>query len=329
MAYDRVELDLKDNSESEQIRTRKIFEDLKAKAERGEKLTEHESDFFCQGVKLSLLDDGNIDDYNCCSNYKFKTTYLVYFRDLLGNGIYEKVKGTSLYNPDYNEINKDIEYLKRVEADWLSTINITNHSDELLKQISKETREELKNLEKTKGRLLFKRDKLNYVKNKRSIILQSKYIYCTALEIFEMFDKKEFLLNLNGKEIEINEYSIIHILSRHFAQTTKPLNKKSFHIEDIEPRYLNKQLKNIFQDIDVAKLLNGKSINKIAFQYKNIDYLIWINEQTKQIKGKGNVQFNRLETFYPVEEQADIKDLKENYSLETIKEDLKVYVSKN
>jgi hypothetical protein len=136
MAYDRDVLDLKDNSDAEQIRTRKIFEDLKEKAKRDEKLTEHESDFFCQGVKLSLLDDGKIEDYNCCSNFKFKTTYLVYFRNLIGTGVYEKVKGTSLYNPDYNEITKDIEYLKRVESEWLSTINITNHSDELLKQIT-------------------------------------------------------------------------------------------------------------------------------------------------------------------------------------------------
>jgi hypothetical protein len=144
-----------------------------------------------------------------------------------------------------------------------------------------------------------------------------------------MFDKKEFLISLNGKVIEINEFSIIHILSRHFAQTTKPLNQKSFHIEDIVPRYLNKQLKNIFDDIDSSNSLNDKAINKIAFQYKNIDYMIWINERTKQIPGKGNIQFNRLETFYPVVDKADIEDLKENYTLEIINEELKVYVNKN
>lgn len=248
---------------------------------------------------------------------------------MVGTGVYEKIKGTSLYNPDHKEITKDIEYLKQVESDWLSTIRIANHSDELLKQISKETREELKNLEKSKGLLLFNRDKLNYIQNKRAIILQSKYIYCTALEIFEMFDRKDFLLSLNGKVIEINEFSIIHILSRHFAQTTKPLNKKSFHIEDIEPRYLNKQLKNIFDDIDSSNLLNGKPLNKIAFQYKNIDYMIWINERTKQILGQGNTKFNRLETFYPVVDKVDIEDLKENYTLEIINEELKVYVRKN
>ena len=144
-----------------------------------------------------------------------------------------------------------------------------------------------------------------------------------------MFDKKEFIINLNGNEIEINEYSIIHILNRHFAQTTKPLTKKSFHIEDIEPRYLNKQLKSIFDDIDNSKLLVDKPINKVAFRYKNIDYQIWINERTKSLKGLGNVKYNRLETFYPVKEQGDIDDLNENYKFEHVNVDLQVYVKKN
>ena len=274
MAYKREELDLKDDSPEEQQRTREIFEKLKEKAIKGEKLSEHEKDFFCLGVKLSQLDDGRMEDYDCCANYKFKIIYLAYFHDLSGLGTYQKVKGTALYSPERQEIENDIAYLTRVESEWRKIVITTNHSSELLQQISKETRQDLSELEKTKGKLLFRRDRIRHIIDRRKIILQSKYIYCMALQIFEMFDEKEFILNINEEEIEINEFSIIHILNRHFAQTTKPDPTKSFHIEDFEPKYLNKQLKDIFEDIDKSELLKGKTTNKIAFRYNNVDYII-------------------------------------------------------
>lgn len=328
MSYKREELLLKDDSQEEQVRTRLIFEDLKKKAQNGEEMSEHEKDFFCQGVKLSRLDDGRIEHYDCCSNFKFKITYLAYFHDLSGHSSYQKVQGTKLYNPERNEISNDIAYLARVEASWRNTINITNHKSELLQQISKEARQDLNALEKAKGKLIFRRDRERFQLDRRKIILQSKYIYCMALQIFEMFEPDDFILNLNGEEIEINEYSVIHIIGRHFAQTTKPNPEKSFHIEDFAPKYLNKQLKNILNEIDESGALAGESINKVAFQYKNIDYIIWINERTKQVKGKGNVSYYRLETFYPVEDANEISDLKTSYSLEMVNEELSVYVKK-
>jgi len=328
MTYKREELTLKDDSLEEQIRTRDIFENLKDRVTKGEKLSEHEKDFFCQGVKLSHFDDGKIEDYDCCSNYKFKITYLAYVHDLLGFSSYQKVKDTSLYHPDRKEIDKDINYLQKVASDWQKVINTSNHNDELLQQVSKETRVDLEAIEKSKGRLLFSRDKLKYILDKRATLLQSKYIYCMALQIFEMFDKKEFILNLNGEEIEITEFSIIHILNRHFAKITKPNSAKSFHIEDFDPKYLNKQLKFIFDEIDNSGFLQGKMINKIAFRYEGVDYLIWVNKRKKQVKGKGNIEFNRLETFYPVVELKDINDLNSNYELKGIKENLSIYVKK-
>lgn len=328
MTYNREELDFKDGSAEEQERTRKIFEDLKSKTNSGRKLSEYEKDFFCQGVNLSNSNDGKIGDYICCDNYKFKITYLTYFHDLSGFGTYEKVKDTSLYHPEQNEVNKDIEYLKKVATDWYFTISKTNHSEELIRQISIESRKNLTLIEKSKGKLLFRRDKEKFILDKRAALLQSKFIYCVALLIFEMFDREEFILSLNGKEIEINEFSITHILSRHFAQITKPNSKKSFHVGDFTPRYLNKQLKEVFQDIDDSGLLRGKTIDKIAFKYKNIDYVIYINERTKQVKGEGNVSFNRLETCFPVTHQDEKAELNNNFNLEPINDDLSIYVKK-
>ena len=328
MAYNIEDLDLKNDSEEEQIRTRKIFEDLKVKAQKGEELTEHEKDFFCQGVKLSQLDDGKIEDYNCCGNFKFKHTYLSYFHDLTGYGSYQKVRGTELYTPQRPEIENDLKFLESDVSQWNATISKTNHSDDLLQQISKETRNDLKTIEKNKGRLLFRRDKAKYMLNKRATLLQSKYIYCMALQIFEMFDKQEFIIQLNGFNIEINEFSIIHIVNRHYSEITKSNPTKSFHNEDFEPRYLNKQLGVIFNQIDESGIYQGQSINKIAFKYKNVDYQIWINERDKQIKGKGNVKYNRLETFYPITDTSELSKLNSDFALTKINDDLSVYIKK-
>ena len=82
---------MKNDSEEEQIRTREIFKNIKERCKKREPVTEHEKDFFGLGVKLSLKDDGKIEDYPCCDNYKFKMIYLSYYHDLSGNGEYEKL----------------------------------------------------------------------------------------------------------------------------------------------------------------------------------------------------------------------------------------------
>ncbi|AUC15427.1 hypothetical protein BTO06_09870 [Tenacibaculum sp. SZ-18] len=328
MPYKIEELDFKRDVKGEQVRTRKIFENLKEKAINNIKLTEHEKDFFCLGVKLSQLEDGFVKDYDCCENFRFKSLYLTYFKDLTGKSTYEKVRGTYLYNPSVFEIKKDLKFLDLIKEKWYKTINITKHREKLLSEISKEVRNDLKELEKKKGKLFFRRDKEKYTLNKKKILLQSKYIYCISLQIFELFDNKEFIITLNKTKIEINEFSIIHILNRHFAEITKVNTTKTFHNEDFEPKLLSKKLKDIFNEIDNSGIYAGESINKISFQYNGTDYQIWVNKRIKQIKGKGNVEFNRLETFYPLKDQQELTKLSTNYDLHKINDDLYVYKKK-
>ena len=73
------ELQLKNDSVEELNRTREIFDVLKEKAIKGEPLSEHEKEFFCLLLKLSLLNDGNWDTYSCCDNYKFQFLYFLAF----------------------------------------------------------------------------------------------------------------------------------------------------------------------------------------------------------------------------------------------------------
>ena len=61
------------------------------------------------------MDDGEIEDYECCQNYNFKTLYLPYFRDLLGKGDYEKLKGTKRVIIENNEVKISVSKRNNIE----------------------------------------------------------------------------------------------------------------------------------------------------------------------------------------------------------------------
>lgn len=327
--YKIEELDPRNDSEEEQIRTRHIFEDIKARAINGDEISEHEKDFFSLGVKLSLKKDGKLEDYECCDNYRFKTLYLTYFHDLSGQGSYQKVGKGRVYLASLREVLDDINYLSRVAYKWNKIIENERHTNELLRQISQETREELKKISKHKRPLLFRKEKEEYTIRRREILLHSKFIYCTALMILEMFEKDDFILRLNDHEIEINEYSIIHILNRHFAQIVKKDFTKSYHIKDVVPKYFNKTLKDIFIRIEQSGLYKGQSIENINFQYKGKNYAVWTHKRYKQRQGVGNVEYYRLETFYPIENTKVLDLLNNEYEIKNVDAELSVYIKKS
>lgn len=332
MVFQIDELELKNDSEEEQIRTRKNFEVLKAKAIKKEFLTEHEKAFFCLAVEFSHLSDGTLEHYVCCDNYKFKSLYLAYFSDLTGGSVYYKPKGVGIYKVTPNEAQTDLLYLYSKSDEWKLTIQKTNHSEQILQQISKETRDELKNLsnlpEVINGDC--QKDSPAYIFKERAILLQSKYLYCIALEIFETLKPTDLILEINATQIEFNEYSLFHILNRHYAQITKQYDtRKTFHNEDFKPRILCAQLKKILRDIDDSKLLLGCSIDVIGFQQNGTDYLIWTSKKAKSVKRKGNVNYRRIDTFYPVLDQTEKDKLRTTCNLHKINNVLSVYVPKH
>jgi len=319
--FEIEDLDFKDNSDDEQIRTRKIFEDIRERAINGDKISEHEKEFFCLGVKASIKNDGKLEDYPCCENYIFKSLYLCYFRDLTGQATYYKWKYEKSENEircldyvvDDKEKNEDLDRLFAITSEWKEIICKPNHSDKLLQEISTETRKELKLLGTEKK------------SRKVSILLQSKYIYCTALLILEEF-KNDLSFVLNNQTIEIDEYSIVHILNRHFSNIVKQNPNKSYHTRDFQPKYLTKQIKNIIELIDSSGHYKKDSIKNIYFGFREKDYAIWTKEATKQERGKGNIKYNRLETFYPIEDKTELEKIRQEFTPIKINSEIYVYI---
>ena len=330
MAYAIDELRVRNGSPQEQERTRKIFEDLKQKAVSGEELTEHEKEFFCLGVKLSLIpEDGKVEDYACCENYTFKFLYLIYFHDLTGGSKYQKpVKGVRQEVPQ-QEVQADLKYLIAKADEWDAVIQIGNHNEELLKVASKEARDDLKKLDQQPE---FKNDpyakgKFRYRYSRWSHLLQSRNTYHMAQEIYETMNNQPIELILGNETIEVNEYSLIHILSRHYAQITKKYNTgKSFHTEDFKHRLLGVKLKELCDEINNFPLVANLDVHRIIFQYKGRTYELYSNMRQKQVRGVGNVSYRRLESFSPLEEEAKLKDLEDNFTEHQLNPELSIYI---
>lgn len=328
MTFKIEELEINGNSHSndEQIRTRKIFEVLKEKAIAREYLSEYEKEFFYMGVKYSLLEDGNIEDYECCDNPKFKFLYLVYARNING---FKKSKITKpIRNFEYQvkrkEIKEDLYYLNTKANEWRNIIRTNMHSDEFLHQTAKEAREEIKELKKLPK---YKNNiqgiyTPNFIAKEKAIILHTKWLYCVGLEIFESLNPKDFVSEINGIKIVFNEFSLIHILNRHFAKILKQFNtKKSFHKEIFIPRILSSQIKEILTIIDESKLLIDKEINLIAFKIYECDYMIYTSEKIKD-----NLIYRRLNTFFPVDDISEKNKLITEYELKRVNDRISVYV---
>ena len=327
--YDNDELDFKDFSREHQNRTRKIFEDLKEKAKKNEELLEREKNFFCLCLKLSdYQNEGNPEDFTACDNFLFKSLYLTYFASALKANIFYKPYKGKLYEVPHNEKLKDFKYLQKVVDLWKKEIEKTNHTEQTLQILASETRNELKEHKKKSGKLLFRRQKEDYYFQKDKLILHSKFIYLLVKELFEDSQKQSINFNFLSKNIEIDSYSIIHIVNRHYSKIIKNNAQKSYHIEDFYPDKLHLKLEDILTRIDKTNLLSQNDIEKIAFTFNGKPYQIWIKQRTKQEKGKGNILFYRLESFYPIEDTNELNKINYDYTLIKIDNEIGIYIKK-
>ncbi|MBO6517411.1 MAG: hypothetical protein JJ975_12760 [Bacteroidia bacterium] len=305
--YSEKDLELIDDSESEQLRTRKIFEDLVNLSKSELNMLEREKSFIYFGYKNSRIDEDLSDHIPECDNPKFKELYLTYFQALSGGRRYFKARRGEVVEVSQSEVNRDLTYLSEKSEHWERKILDTRHSEKLLKYIAQEGRKKLKDYEgwcqpRRENWTLGYRE---YLLGRRRIVLQNKYIYHIGQEIFESLGVSEVVLNLGDSQIIYNAFSLVHILTRHFAKITNPFDDgKSYHSMTFHPRFLHRDLQQIFDQIPIENVPSDPS--QIPFRYNGINYIIWTKYVTEGIKGQGNVKYLRLQTFYPIEQEPDI-----------------------
>lgn len=325
--YSVEELEFKNDSQEEQERTRKIFEDLKKRALNGEILLEREKEFLCLSIKLSYLqEDGEPEDFVFCKDFIFHELYLTYFHNNL-SGPFFKAKRGQIVSVEIEEQGKDFKTLQRISDNWEKQLQITNHPDQILQELAAETRIDLKKLEKKYPNWVrkIKRNQDNYRLKKDKLILQSKFIYHLVKSVMENYNPEDFEILFSGEIIEFTSYSLIHIVSRHYAEPIKDDSQKTYHYKNFLPKELHLNLKDILTKIGNKNIFDIKKTDNIIIEYDGVIYHLWVQKRFKQVKEKGNVQINRIQSFYPIYDAEQKQNLNDNYNKILIEKNLYVY----
>jgi len=331
LSYTRKQLDAAWSHEdkTENGPSRKIFIELLGKSKKKESLSYAEAEYLCNGLTFTKKVDGKPSDFQVCDDYLFRHLYLRYVFDL--NGV-TSIKKNRTEDTPVSEKRLEVEKLEKLSQQWEIVVLQSNHPNQALNYLAKETRSDIKDLESQPefNDYGFLRRCNHFDFRKKRIVLHSRFIYCKYQEIMSELDESDKCFVLNGSEIEFNEYSFIHILSRHYAEIIKQTpNNKTYHIPDFSPDEIVLQLKGIFGEIEASGRFKGQSIHEVNFRFKGNLYRIWINERIKSIKGKGNVKFNRLETFFPVGDPEMLQDLADNFIEERLTNDLNIFIRKS
>lgn len=315
------------DSEEEHQRLRGIFNEIRARAKSNQPIAVIESEFFCSN--LYMLKEEKVSSYSICDDWRFKWLFYRYWYDLDGTSAHEYVDGLGKAKPSSAQIDSDLKNLQLFADNWFQLVQDNTIASDGLKDAAKETRDELKALDKEPefNEYGFLRQSFRYERFKLALLLRLKFAYLISEEIFAKHGSPEIVFTLNGEQLIFNKYSCIHIINRHYAKDQKVVNRnKSFHDTIMPPRELPEILSHIIQTIDASGAYIGQDHKKVYLRYKGYDFALWSEVKYKQQKGiKGNIGFNRIQTFYPVELNSELNTLKTEYSIIKLTDDLSVY----
>lgn len=208
--------------------------------------------------------------------------------------------------------------------EWKIFLNEKNTKSRIDQQIIEEYKYEMENLRKDFKNLpkSSDTDKQFNIKEK-DIIGYNKYIYLKGIDIFLDYQFPAKII-INSKTILIDESILFHSLIRHYGEILKQTSiQKSFFTEDV----LVEDLYNLI--LDLLKSLKEKNIKveniiSIKFIYKSKYYQLY----TKKIKTNERVIEYKVNSFFPIEDEAALKEIKDNYSEQTINENF-IYLDRN
>jgi len=314
MPYSKDYLDKLGNTNTSTVKERNVvISELFHKLSQGcEKLSIVEKDWICLYIQIVANENDKFFDpydFPCCKESIFYDRYLNYFNNLDGllpvknwNRI---VTGT--------EKNRDIQMLESHHLQWKKTIEITDHSDNLLQNVSVETRHHIKEIKKfCKNEFLGSNKERALIK---SMILQSKFFFRNVQVYYEENNQREFY-QIDGKKVVIDSFGFIHILFRHYGQLIKEHQfQKSYHIEGLDYKNLPKEMIAIITAY--SKISSGQfDGKKIYLKIKEKIYCICFREIKTNVKDRGTISEFRLQTFYPLEDTKKLLKITKNFSNE-------------
>jgi hypothetical protein len=325
--YTKAQLQHGGDTKAEYERLRNIFNDLVTIGKKGKSLSMAEKDFVYSGLRF---DKENVDNYSFVEDSKFKDLYLTYFLDISGGSIYYKARKGRVIEVPLHEKQHDLKYLIAKAEEWEKRVAPGMHSERLLQEVSKEANQDKKDLDKT---LNVNGDpylagSFYYQYKVWGTYLRSRIAYIFSKEYLEETDSADLISSLCGETIEFTEFSMVHILNRHFAEITKQFKSgKDYHNEDFVPRILPKQIKEIITEIDNSGLLTRQHKTEINLRYKGQIYQLWAEWKNRSVKGHhGSVRYKRLQSFFPVTDQTVLAKLNSSFNEVSLTSDLSLFI---
>lgn len=262
-------------------------------------------------------------------DYIFGVLYRAYHRDLEGEFGIEKFSGDFRFLArvvPIEEKREDVIRLNEYCASWAKNFERNNHSDQVLNLVINETMPDLKQLlHLVETRAITQAD---YDYKRKGIILLSKYLYLKVKAIEEDYTPEELVIDFNGIKIQIEPWSMVHILNRHYALAAKQLaTGKSFH-NDESIRFFEQpdQLAELLTQIGTAT--RSVDVKYIPFKLNGAIYAVYTEDKVGNRKGE-RYTYKRLQTFYPIESESQLKELEEKYTEIQISDTLSGFISKN
>lgn len=308
-----------------------IFFDIKNRVDQGTPISFHETHHFCEflwAASRKKIPGYDFNAYNICEDYFFLYAFKEYWDDL--HGLYDHNEWSIGRKPiTRTEIQQDVLKLDQISQNWDSVINITNHPEALLNLISKEARDQIKELDQLPEfyEYGFLNKNYAYKYKLKFILLRSKYVYLKVKDLFDELRVATWNLNLGTRDIELDAYSMIHIISRHYPIGKKHVRvDKTDHDRSIHPNDIVSTLTKLFSGIPSA-LIPHLDSNKIYFEFENRIYVLWIVPAKRPaLTGGGHVQFERIGSFYPLEEPTEVLRVKSDMNLTDIGNGFKIYM---
>lgn len=227
------------------------------------------------------------------------------------------------------ERDTDLKYLIDEAEKWETLIKSGRHNEPLLQEARREAKADKKILDKVEniaGRL-YHSGTFYYRYKVWGLYLRSRFIYLLAKEILEETDPADCLYNFCGETIEFTEFSLIHILNRHFAEVTKQFKSgKDYHQGEFKPRILTTQIKTIVETIDRTRLFTRQARIEINLKIDGTVYQLWATTQNRNIPKTGTIRYKRLQSFYPVSDAAVLAKLATSFREEAVCATLSVFV---
>lgn len=278
-------------------------QELHSRIKRGESLTKEEYAFFCDCLKFE-----NLSFLPFCYDQYFLRMF--FSRNSEPHG-----------QLDFLNVIDNLNYNIFIQ-EWNCVVGKTNHSEQLLQTVAKETRAELKILQKqfqnTNPCIL-----PDLERSKFQMLEWSRFRYIKIKEIFELDIKAEdYKLILNNEQIIYKYSSLSHILTRHYGGIMKPYATNKDHFtEDIHLNQIHIFLKDIFKKIDNSGYYKLDSIKEINFRFNNKIYRVYT-----EYENSGYAKTLTIKTFFPIGDRQMLNKLEEVFIERIIDHGLSVFV---